>query len=66
MVAVEPSWQVLPLTFSHMGSACGSFTSSRVTSQGPVGPKWSPDLPLDHWPWRSVWKARSETSLTRQ
>jgi DNA-binding transcriptional LysR family regulator len=63
MVAVEPVWQRLPLTSRYMLSLCTSPTSSDVTSHGPSGPKVSCDLPLVHWPPRSIWKKRSETSL---
>ena len=66
MVAVEPSCRFAPFTVSHIGSFCGSATSSRVTSHGPVGPKWSADLPLVHCPCRSVWNARSDTSFATQ
>ena len=66
MVLVEPFCMVLPLTVSHIFRFCGSATSSLVTSHGPVGPNVSQLLPLVHWPWRSVWKARSETSWTTQ
>ncbi|MNL69855.1 hypothetical protein D3C87_1947690 [compost metagenome] len=66
MVAVEPSWKVLPLTFNHMRRLAGSGASSRVTSQGPMGPKVSQPLPLSQVPPRSVWKARSDTSLMVQ
>ena len=34
--------------------------------QGPSGPKVSAPLPLLHWPPRSIWNARSETSLQMQ
>ena len=34
---------------SHILRFCGSATSSRVTSHGPIGPKLSADLPLVHW-----------------
>jgi hypothetical protein len=43
-----------------------SLISSVVTSQGPSGPKVGQPLPLAHWPPRSCWKARSETSLQTQ
>ena len=63
MVAVEPVWQRWPLTSSHIARLCGSGIASAVTSHGPSGPKVSCDLPLVHWPRRSIWNARSETSL---
>ena len=47
-----------------MPSVSTSSISSGVTSHGPVGLKVSADLPFDHWPLRSIWKARSLTSLT--
>src|ERR1700748_1124989 len=56
MVGVEPVWQRLPLTSSHIDSFCTLGTSSLVTSHGPTGPKVSCDLPLVHCPPRSVWK----------
>ena len=62
-VLVLPVWRRSPLTSSHMERLCGSATASRVTSQGPSGPKVSWLLPLVHWPWRLVWKSRSETSF---
>ena len=39
MVRVFPLCMRRPFTSSHMSSACGSPTSSAVTSQGPTGPK---------------------------
>ena len=64
MVRVLPSWKRLPLTSSHMPRFCGSAISSRVTSQGPMGAKLSQPLPLSHWPPRSIWYSRSDTSFT--
>ena len=66
MVLVLPLWRFSPLTSSHMSSFCTSLISSVVTSQGPSGPKVSQPLPLVHWPPRSIWKLRSETSLQMQ
>ena len=66
IVAVLPDWQRVPFTSRNMSSACGSGTSSGVTSQGPTGPNPSQDLPLTHCPPRSIWKLRSERSLTTQ
>src|SRR6516164_2969676 len=67
MVRVEPFCRLSPLTVSHMLSRCGSLISSLVTSQGPSGPNVSQPFPLAHWPpERSIWKARSDTSLARQ
>jgi hypothetical protein len=63
MVLDEPSCLRTPLTSSHMARSCGSPTSSEVTIQGPTGPKVSQPLPLSQVPPRSIWKARSETSL---
>jgi hypothetical protein len=48
---------------SHILRLRTSPISSGVTSHGPTGLKVSADLPLDHCPPRSVWKARSLTSL---
>ena len=61
---VEPVCRRTPLTSSHMPSAMTSPISSGVTSHGPAGLKVSADLPLDHCPPRSIWNARSLTSLT--
>ena len=66
MVEVDPVWRRLPLTSSHIDSFWTSGISSLVTSQGPTGPNVSCDLPLVHWPSRSIWKLRSETSLQTQ
>src|SRR6185312_1491648 len=66
MVEVDPVWRRLPLTSSHIDSFWTSGISSLVTSHGPSGPKVSCDLPLVHWPSRSIWKLRSETSLQTQ
>ena len=66
MVRVLPVCMRSPLTSSHMSSFCGSGISSRVTSQGPIGPKVSQPLPLSHWPPRSSWYSRSDTSLMVQ
>ncbi len=66
MVEVDPVWRRWPLTSSHIDSFCTSGISSLVTSHGPTGPKVSCDLPLVHWPRRSIWKLRSETSLQTQ
>ena len=61
-----PRWRGAPFTSSHRSRACGSGTSSGVTSQGPIGPKLSKPLPLSQVPPRSVCHARSLTSLTTQ
>src|SRR5580704_19623770 len=66
MVEVLPVWRRWPLTSHHSPSFCTSAISSLVTSQGPSGPNVSCDLPLVHWPRRSIWKLRSETSLQTQ
>src|SRR5208337_2594623 len=66
MVAVEPLCMRSPLTSSHMSSFCASSISSGVTSHGPNGPKVGQLLPFIHWPARSIWNARSETSLHMQ
>jgi hypothetical protein len=66
IVEVDPVWRRLPLTSSHSDSFCTSAISSLVTSHGPSGPKVSCDLPLVHWPKRSIWKLRSDTSLQTQ
>ena len=66
MVEVDPVWRRWPLTSSHIDSFCTSGISSLVTSHGPSGPNVSCDLPLVHWPQRSIWKLRSETSLQTQ
>src|SRR5258708_4642469 len=66
VVEVEPVWQRLPLTSSHIDNFCTSAISSLVTSQGPSGPNVSCDLPLVQVPPRSIWKLRSETSLQAQ
>ena len=66
MVAVEPVCMRSPLTSSHMSSFCGSAISSGVTSQGPSGPKVGQPLPFIHWPDRSIWNSRSDTSLQTQ
>ncbi len=67
MVRVLPRWRFSPFTSSHMFRLCGFLISSLVTNQGPIGPKVSQPLPLSHWPpERSIWKARSETSLDRK
>ncbi len=63
IVRVEPVWRRSPLTSRNISSSPGWATSSRVTSQGPRGPKLSWLLPLIHWPERFDWKVRSETSL---
>lgn len=39
MVLVLPVCMRLPFRTSHMASFCGRGISSRVTSQGPIGPK---------------------------
>src|SRR5215469_10850490 len=64
MFAVLPSCFCSPLTHSRSASACGSGTSSAVTSQGPNGLNVSQFFPLSHWPCRSIWNSRSDTSLT--
>ncbi|MNL82726.1 hypothetical protein D3C87_2101740 [compost metagenome] len=64
MRAVVPACMRSPLTSSHIDRACGSGTSSFVTSQGPVGQKFGKLLPFTHCPPRSICQARSETSLT--
>ena len=64
IVEVEPVCRRTPLTSSHMPRASTSSISSGVTSHGPAGLNVSADLPLDHWPPRSIWNARSLTSLT--
>ena len=56
MSAVLPVCRRLPLTSSHRSRRCGSATSSRVTSHGPIGAKLSELLPLTNWPPRSFWK----------
>ena len=66
MVLVWPVCMRLPLTSSHMASFCTLGTSSRVTSQGPIGPKVSQPLPLSHCGPRSSWNSRSLTSLMVQ
>jgi len=66
MFAVLPSWRRSPLTVVQRARACGSGTSSTVTSHGPTGPKVSALLPLVVVPPRSIWKARSDTSFTTQ
>ena len=66
MWRVWPSWRRSPLTVVQSRSACGSGTSSAVTSQGPTGPNVSALFPLVVVPPCSIWKARSETSLTMQ
>src|SRR5262252_8435549 len=66
IVLVEPFWRGSPFTVSHMSRFCGSGISSLVTSHGPSGPNVSEPLPLVHWPARSIWNTRSETSLARQ
>ena len=66
MVLVEPVCMRSPFTSSHMPSFCTSLISSLVTSQGPSGPKVSQPLPFIHWPPRSIWYSRSETSLQMQ
>ncbi len=63
MFLVSPSCRSSPFTHRRMPSRCGSLTSSAVTSQGPSGLNVSHDLPLSHWPPRSSWNSRSETSL---
>ena len=54
------------IAFSPIGfkpSRClPSLISSRVTRYGPSGPNVGQPLPLVHWPPRSVWNSRSETS----
>jgi hypothetical protein len=65
IVLVLPLCMRLPFTSNHRSSACGSRTSSAVTSQGPIGPAVSKPLPLSHCV-VAIWKARSETSLTMQ
>ena len=62
MSAVLPSCMVSPLTLSDSDSACTSSISSGVTSHGPSGLNVSHDLPLTHWPPRSSWNSRSDTS----
>jgi len=54
IVSVEPSCIRSPLTPSVMDSAWTSSTSSGVTSQGLSGLYVSQDLPLTHWPPRSI------------
>src|SRR6516165_6762517 len=66
MVEVFPLWRRLPLTSSHIERFCTFGISSLVTSHGPSGPNVSCDLPLVHWPSRSIWKLRSDTSLQMQ
>jgi hypothetical protein len=46
---------------SEIRRACGSTTSSRVTSQGPMGAKPSKPLPASHCEVR-IWKSRALTS----
>ena len=48
----------------HARASRTSSISSGVTSHGPAGLNVSADLPFDHWPPRSIWNARSLTSLT--
>src|SRR3954468_22258248 len=64
MVRVLPVCRRTPLTSSHMSRPRTSSISSGVTSHGPAGLNVSADLPLTHCPPRSVWEARSLTSLT--
>jgi len=66
MSAVEDSCMVSPLRSSHSGRACGSGTSSAVTSQGPMGQKPGADLPLTHCPPRSFCQSRSDRSFSVQ
>src|SRR3954469_2835003 len=66
IVLVLPRWRFSPFTSSHMSSVLTFLISSLVTSQGPSGPKVSQPLPLVHWPPRSIWNCRSETSLQMQ
>ena len=60
--AVVPSCFSSPLTHSLSASACGSGTSSAVTSHGPSGLNVSQFLPLSQVPPRSIWNSRSDTS----
>lgn len=60
--AVVPSCRFSPFTHSRSPRACGSGTSSAVTSHGPSGLNVSQFLPLSHCPPRSNWNSRSETS----
>src|SRR5205814_3765849 len=64
MFLVLPSCFFSPLTHSRRPRSCGSGTSSAVTNQGPSGLNVSQFFPLSHWPSRSIWNSRSETSLT--
>src|ERR1700755_1514289 len=63
IVEVDPVWQRLPFTSSHIESFCTSGISSLVTSHGPTGPNVSCDLPLVQVPPRSIWKLRSGAAL---
>ena len=51
-----------PFTLKEMARACGSGSSSAVTSTGPIGQKVSSDLPLNHCWWRFC-RSRAVTSL---
>ena len=62
MSAVEPSCTVSPLTRHWMRSACGSPTSSRGTTRGPIGQNVSSDFARVHCP-SANWSARAETSF---
>ena len=63
MSRVEPSCSSVPFTHVRMPSACGSGISSAVTSQGPIGPCVSKDLPIVMVGLRSC-QSRTVTSLT--
>ena len=62
MSAVVARCMTSSLTRHSMASACGSGSSSAVTSAGPIGQKVSSDLPRVHWP-SPNWRSRAETSL---
>ncbi len=64
MVAVLPSWRRTPSTSRVSATSLTSPSSSGVTSHGPVGLNVGADLPLTHWPPRSICHSRSLTSLT--
>ena len=66
MVLVLPVCMRSPFRSSQRSSACGSGTSSAVTSQGPTGPKVSHPLPLSQVPLRSNWYSRSDKSFATQ
>ena len=64
MVLVLPVCWRTPFKSNHKSSLCGLATSSRVTNQGPMGPKVSKPLPLSQVGPRSNCHSRSLTSFT--